>query len=345
MSAMTLPVWPYAYGGPAGSGNLRSVPEDFIVNERLAFTPSGSGEHVFLQIEKTGENTEYVARLLARFAGVRQRDIGYAGLKDRHAVTRQWFSVWLPGQQGPDWEQWVSASCKILQVTRHDRKLKRGALAANDFQITIRDWQGDVVGTEQLLQAIKAQGIPNYFGEQRFGHAGRNMDKALALFQGAKTGREQRSLYLSAARSFLFNQLLAERVRRGNWCKPLSGDTYVFASSNACFHARQPDDEIVHRLLAGEIHPSGVLWGIGEADVSDETLLLEQAVIEQYPQLAQGLLDFKVERGRRALRVNVPDLQWAFADEKQLAMSFTLTPGSYATALLREVVNSAGLPH
>ena len=143
MQTIEIPVWPYVYGQPSGLGKIRSVPEDFIVKENLAFEPSGEGEHAFLQIEKTGENTDYVARQLARFANVRQRDVSYAGLKDRHAVTTQWFSVWLPGKADPDWTQFETNSMKVLHSVRHARKLKRGVLSGNSFKLIIRDWQGD----------------------------------------------------------------------------------------------------------------------------------------------------------------------------------------------------------
>ena len=214
MQTIEIPVWPYVYGQPSGQGKIRSVPEDFIVKENLAFEPSGAGEHAFLQIEKTGENTDYVARQLARFANVRQRDVSFAGLKDRHAVTTQWFSVWLPGKADPDWTQFETDSMKVLQSVRHARKLKRGVLSGNSFKLIIRDWQGDQDKTIRQLEAIKANGIANYYGAQRFGNEGQNVNKALAMFQGAKVGREQRSLYLSAARSYLFNQILAYRVTR-----------------------------------------------------------------------------------------------------------------------------------
>jgi len=339
MMAIDIPDWPYVYGSPSASGVIRSLPEDFFVDEMLSFEPSGAGEHVFLQIEKIGENTEFVARLLARFANVRQRDIGYAGLKDRHAVTRQWFSVWLPGQEAPDWSGLETDNLKILQAVRHARKLKRGVLAGNRFQIIVRDWQGDKDKTEQQLQAIKAQGVANYYGSQRFGHAGQNVNKALAMFAGAKVGREQRSLYLSAARSFLFNHILAKRIAMGVWAQPLAGDCYVFDCSHSCFRSEQADAEILRRLAEQDIHPSAVLWGKGAADVSGEALALEQAVLADYPDLANGLIAAGASRDRRPLRVNAADLSWAFTEPGQLLLSFSLPAGSYATALLREIVN------
>jgi len=338
MQAIEIPVWPYVYGQPSGQGKIRSVPEDFIVKENLAFEPSGSGEHVFLQIEKTGENTDYVARQLAKFANVRQRDVSFAGLKDRHAVTTQWFSVWLPGKADPDWMQFETDSMQVLQSVRHARKLKRGVLSGNSFKLIIRDWQGDQDKTIRQLEAIKANGIANYYGAQRFGNEGQNVNKALAMFQGAKAGREQRSLYLSAARSYLFNQILAYRVTRKMWNQPVAGDTYMFDLSHSCFKSELPDAEIMRRLDAKEIHPTGALWGRGEAGVTADTLSIEQGIIDAYPELAQGLTACEVDKDRRALRVNVQDLGWQFVDDATLALGFTLPAGSYATSVLREII-------
>ena len=338
MQTIEIPVWPYVYGQPSGQGKIRSIPEDFIVKENLAFEPSGAGEHAFLQIEKTGENTDYVARQLARFANVRQRDVSFAGLKDRNAVTTQWFSVWLPGKADPDWMQFETNSMKVLQSMRHARKLKRGVLSGNSFKLIIRDWQGDQDKTIRQLEAIKANGIANYYGAQRFGNEGQNVNKALAMFQGAKAGREQRSLYLSAARSYLFNQILAYRVTRKMWNQPVAGDTYMFDLSHSCFKSQLPDAEIIRRLDAKEIHPTGALWGRGEAGVTADTLSIEQGIIDAYPELAQGLIASEVDKDRRALRVNVQDLDWQFVDDATLTLAFTLPAGSYATSVLREII-------
>lgn len=317
---------------------MRALPEDFRVFEMLAFEPSGDGEHAFLLIEKTGENTEYVARQLARFAGVRQRDVGYAGLKDRHAVTTQWFSVWLPGKQEPDWFEFESDTVKVLQTVRHARKLKRGALAGNGFELLVRDWQGDRDRLAGQLTAIENGGIPNYYGEQRFGHQGRNLDKALELFAGARVKRELRSIYLSAVRSFLFNQVLARRVAAGNWNKALVGDALALDRSRGYFKTSVIDETIDNRARACEIHPTGVLWGAGAADVGSETLALENAVIGAFPDLAQGLVNEGLAMDRRALRVNVENLQWRFVADDQLKLSFSLPAGSFATALVREII-------
>lgn len=337
MTSFSTPTWPYAYGGPSGFGKIRTSPEDFIVEEILAFEPAGAGEHAFLQIRKTGENTEYVARQLARFADVRQRDIGFAGLKDRHAVTTQWFSVWLPGKPDPDWTAFASASIEVLQATRHARKLQRGALSGNRFALTIRDWRGDQEKAHARLIAIKAAGIPNYFGEQRFGHQGRNVEQALSLFQGKKVSRELRSIYLSAARSFLFNQVLAVRIEQQTWNRPMPGEVCMLDKTHSRFKAEASDQTLARRIEAGEIHPTGALWGQGENGASDTVSALEAGVIARFPELAEGLQNSGVEAERRPLRVNVPDLVWRFADDL-LRLSFSLPAGSYATALLREII-------
>lgn len=340
MTDYQIPEWPYAYGGPSAVGNIKVEPEDFIVEEQLSFEPEGTGEHVFLHIEKIGENTEYVARLLARHAGVRQRDIGYAGLKDRHGRTRQWFSIWLPGQEDPNWSALESDHLKILQSIRHARKLKRGVLAGNRFSLLIRNWQADFNITEQQLQQIKHHGFPNYFGEQRFGHQGRNIEKALAIFAGEKVKREQRSIYLSAARSYLFNLVLAERVASKTWNSGLPGDVFNLNHTNSHFQTEVLDQTLQDRLSQGDIHPTGMLWGKGDSGVSAEVLKLEQAIIAEHPLLADGLLKEGLEQDRRTLRVTPENLCWQL-EADNLRLNFGLPAGSYATSLLREIVNTA----
>lgn len=335
---ITIPEWSYAYGNPTGSGILRREVDDFIVFEDLSFEPSGAGEHVFLQVQKTSENTDFIARQIARFANVRQRDVSYAGLKDRHAITTQWFSVWLPGKTDPDWSELNSANLKVIQVIRHARKLKRGVLAANHFKIRVRDWQGDTTKAEQQLDQIKQQGVPNYFGVQRFGNAGQNVNKALAMFQGAKVPREQRSMYLSAARSYLFNHILAERVRQDNWQQAVAGDVFMLNGTKSFFQSDLLDDALNGRLSTQDIHPTGVLWGQGAQTITAAAAVIESSVIAQFPALADGLMQEKLEVGRRALRVVVQNFAWAWTAVDVLELQFSLPPGCYATAVLREII-------
>lgn len=339
MSRYLIPAWPYAYGGPSGHGQIKSAPDDFIVEEILPFAPAGTGEHVFLLIEKTHENTEYVARLLARHAGVRQRDIGYAGLKDRHGRTTQWFSVWLPGQQAPAWSALENPNLRILHITRHVRKLKRGVLAGNRFRIVIRHWHGDRAASERQLQAIQNHGFPNYFGEQRFGHQGRNIEKALAMFQGERVKREQRSIYLSAARSYLFNLILAERVAARTWNQAIPGDLLQLAQSHSHFRAAAIDAKLSNRVASCDIHPTGPLFGKANHQTSGELATLEQRIVSAHSELAAGLLKCEMAADRRALRVKPKKMQWHFEDDNAIHLAFELPAGAYATALLREIVN------
>lgn len=335
-----LPDWPCAWGGPLGTGELRKHPDDFIVEETLPFLPEGMGEHVFLQIEKVGENTDYVARVLARFAGVRQRDVGFAGLKDRHARTTQWFSVWMPGKQELDWNELGNDSIKVRQAVRHARKLKRGTVQSNHFQIRIRNWQGDREQTALRLQQIAENGYPNYFGEQRFGRHGDNVSKALVLANGKKLKREQQGIYLSAIRSFLFNQVLAERVREQNWNQALSGDICKLNSSNSQFKVDTVDGELQQRMSAGDIHATGPLWGDGDAYSDGLPGEIEHHVFERYSELIDILLKYGLEMDRRALRIMPIELTWEFPAQDELLLSFGLPAGGYATSLLREVVTT-----
>lgn len=334
-----IPIWPYAYGGPMSMGTIKSIPDDFIVEEVLSFQPEGLGEHVFLLIEKCGENTEYIARLLARFSAVRQRDVSYAGLKDRHGRTTQWFSVWLPGKEDPEWSQLETENIKILKAVRHQRKLKRGVLSANNFQIIIRDWQGSKTKLEKQLQLIKQQGFPNYFGSQRFGHQGRNVAKAITVFQGTKVKREQRSIYLSAARSYLFNQILARRIKQNNWNLAVAGDCLIFDHSHSFFKAERIDDSIMDRIKAGEIHPTGIMFGKGIAAITAEASEIEESVIHSNQMITDGLIANDLKSDRRAFRVMVNNLQWEFLHNTTIRLSFSLPAGSYATSLLRELIS------
>lgn len=335
---LPLPDWAYAWGGARSQGVIRKTPDDFIVDEIHSFELSGTGEHVYLQIEKCGENTDYIANQLARFAKVRRRDVGYAGLKDRHARTTQWFSVWLPGKSDLDWQQLNSESLKILQAIRHSKKLKRGALAGNRFKLRIQEWSGDKSVIDQQLQIIRQQGVPNYFGEQRFGHDGANIKRALALFAGEKKLSNQRGIYISAARSYLFNHILSIRVFQNTWNQALIGDFLMFDDSRSFFKVDSLDRSILQRIETLDVHPTAVLWGKGNSQSSASVADIEQHVIEQYDEIASSLNSQGVEQGRRPLRCRVRDLQWQFINSKCLELSFVLNSGSYATAMLREIV-------
>lgn len=202
---------------------FKQQPEDFRVTEELGYTPSGQGEHVYLWIEKTGLNTEQVAKDIAKLLAISVNQVSYSGLKDKQAVTKQWFSVVWPIKK--EFPHLLGNSWQVIEQHRHDKKLRRGSHQSNHFQIVLRDLQGDTAELERRLQIIKQQGFANYFGEQRFGYQGQNLVKAKALLAGEfKCKPFLRSIYLSAARSYVFNAYLSERVRQGNWNQVLAGD-------------------------------------------------------------------------------------------------------------------------
>lgn len=332
---------PYAYGKPNCSGIIRHCPEDFIVDEISDIEPDGEGEHVLLQIRKRNTNTDWLAKQLARLASVAAKDVSYAGLKDRQAITTQWFSVRLAGKDEPNWRELNSNEFEVLQVHRHSRKLRRGALKGNRFELLIRELCCDPVALENRLEKIKQQGVPNYFGEQRFGIDGANLEKAQAMFEGKRIkSRHQRSMYLSAARSHLFNYLLAQRVSQQSWNQAIAGDVILLAGSNSFFSIDEVDDEIRQRVETFDVHPSGLLWGRGRAETRADAAKLEIELAERFPQFCQGLEKAGLKQSRRALRVRPDKLEWTYRPEQgQLAVHFELPAGAYATVILRELIN------
>lgn len=330
---------PHAYPVLAISGDIRTIAEDFIVDEQLGFSPTGEGEHVFLQIRKKGRNTEDIARLLACHAEIARKSVSYAGLKDKNAVTTQFFSVHLPAKKDPDWQQLVDPSLEFLSINRHQRKLKRGALSRNNFCLRIRRFTGNRDSTEQRLLLIKAKGAPNYFTAQRFGHNANNLFNAnQMLLMGKRVNdRFSRNIYFSAARSWLFNLVLAERIRRQNWNRAIVGDSMMLSGSRSCFSAEVIDDEIINRVKTFDISPTAPLWGRGDAMVTANAAEIESAALSDWDDWKEGLEKARMKMARRAMRVSVADLSWEWFERDQLQLRFSLPPGSYATAVLREL--------
>lgn len=331
--------WAYAHGGPAARGVLRATPEDFVVEEDLGFEPDGRGEHVLVQVQKRGANTEWVARQLARFASVRPMDVGYAGLKDRHALTTQWFSICLAGRAEPDWSGFASDEYCVIAAQRHTRKLRRGALAGNRFMIRVRELAGDAGLLAARLEQIHAHGVPNYFGAQRFGREGANLARATELFSGQRREHDhaKRGMYLSAARSYLFNTVLSHRVVLGIWDQALPGECLVLDGSASFFRADVIDEKLQQRLSQWDLHPSGPLWGWGAPPCGSELNVLEAGWLAPYETFRTGLEQAGMAQERRSLRLAAEGLDWA-CEGNTLTLRFTLAAGSYATAVLREVV-------
>lgn len=331
---------PTAWGGPVGEARMRVRPEDFRVTEQALAEPGGDGEHCWLWVRKRDSNTEWVARQLARYAGVADSAVGYAGLKDRRAVTEQWFSVHLPGRGDPDWTAVGGDAFQVLRSARHTRKLKRGALRGNRFELRLKLGPVDRPRLEQRLRQIGEGGVPNYFGPQRFGRDGRNLTTAERLFTGsvARLPRHQRSLVLSAARSAIFNRLLAERVADGSWHRMRPGEALQLDGRSACFVAESMDQALIARLQRQEIHPTGVLWGRGESLPFGEAKRYEQECLAPFADWCAGLERTGLTQARRALRVRVADLKSSMEAGDTLVLRFSLPAGAYATSVVRELL-------
>ena len=302
----------HAYNVLAGSAELKAEPEDFVVVEEFDEASfSGVGEHVCLQIRKREQNTRWIAAALAEVAGVAERDIGFCGMKDRRAVTTQWFSVahaeeWrMPPMAIPD--------CEVLKVVRHQRKLRRGSHRGNHFAIRLRNVSSETerAALDERLALIAKNGVPNYFGLQRFGIAGQNLieaDRLLRRGRQRKMGGRQ-GIFLSAARSYLFNQVLSERVKTKSWSQ----------------------------VLDGEVTPQGPLWGRGRNASKGELAELESRVLADYQPWCNALEHLGLDQQRRDLRLCPSQFEWCWQG-RDLCLSFALPVGTYATSVLRELL-------
>ena len=328
-----------AHGASVLTARIRSSPEDFFVEELPGFEPSGAGEHLLLTVEKRGMNTAFAAKRIAEWAGVAESVIGYAGMKDRHAVTRQRFSVWIPKKVAPDLEALQSDALRVLEHAWHSRKLPRGALAGNRFVLVLRGIEGGQEAIDQRLQAISNQGVPNYFGEQRFGRGGGNVQQAVAMFAGRRVKREERAMLLSAARSELFNRVLAARVEAGTWNGALDGEVWMLDGSRSVFGPEALTDALLARLEAFDIHPTGPLWGEGELRSTEEAREIELAAMagDTAGRLRKGLEGAGLKQERRALRLRPQDMAWRWLDDAALELAFALPAGCYATTVMREL--------
>ncbi|GAA6136197.1 tRNA pseudouridine(13) synthase TruD [Oceaniserpentilla sp. 4NH20-0058] len=330
--------WPTAYPKLSVSAQFRTQQDDFFVSEITNRQLHASGPHLYLHIEKRGVNTHWLARQLANHAKIDLKDVGYAGLKDRHAVTRQWFSLPLKNNEPDLTHLFAKDEFTLLSKGYYGVKLKRGALGGNAFRIVLRNVQGDQAKINQRLELIRNQGVPNYFGEQRFGHDFENIQQAQQLFESGKRprNRQKASMYTSAARSYLFNNMLAKRIELKQWDIPMEGEVFGFAGSLRGFKQENNEDER-NRLRAQRIHPSCALWGKGDALSEGALAQLEQTQAHAYPLLSQGLEKQGLKQERRATRMLLPDLFWQWQDDSTLVLRFNLASGYFATSVLREL--------
>jgi len=357
------------------AANFKTTAQDFIVNELLEIDFSDIGEHLWLQIQKENMNTAFVAQILADWAQIPLKDVGYSGIKDRKAQTTQWFSLRLPKKELPslpftDFMQNQNLNdgekVTILAQQWHLKKLNRGTHQQNRFTIVLRDVSLDdknnnLAAKDALLNqlnAIAKMGVPNYFGAQRFGIEGNNIANALQIFAKPlpqskasknKSGKKRRlpspiqSLALSAARSAIFNQILAARVIDASWNQGKTGEIFNLAGSGSIFISDDINEEIQERLACHDIHPTGALWGTPSAKTSAAIADFETAIIQKDAlllQLAAGLERFEVKSQRRALRLTLSDFKADWLDDKTITLSFSLPKGSFATSVLASLVQT-----
>lgn len=352
MKSGALADFGHAFGLPLLEAQFKRTPADFEVSEELGFALTGAGEHLCLHLRKTGITTQDVVRLLARRAGIREFEVGYCGLKDRQGVCEQWFSLYQPVPAALDLSDLPAHGIEVLGQTRNARKLRRGSHRANRFRLRLRDlaWR-DIAAmgsdspstlqhwlSERLAQ-IAQRGVPNYFGEQRFGREQDNVAQAQRFFSGElRLPRgHRRGLLLSAARSQLFNAVLSRRIEQNCWDSRLEGDVWNLQGSDTVFTQSYWTAELQQRLDRFDIHPTGPLWGAGALRSSGLARALEEAVCAQCPALCAGLATAGLSQERRALRLLVQGLRWEFAGRAEVIIEFALPPGAYATAVLREV--------
>lgn len=342
-----LPELAYLHEKPKCKGLLRVNQSDFKVFEQLPFLPCGEGEHLFIHIRKTGANTVFVARELAKYFKVKEQLVSYAGLKDRFAVTEQWFGVHLPGKQEYDLSDLNIEGVEVLSYKRHNKKLRTGALTGNHFELILRD-VSDIKALQTHWAKVVECGVPNYFGEQRFGIDGGNIDRALALFSGTKVkDKKKRGMYLSAARSAIFNEMINQRITQNVFSNIQVGDVAMLAGTQSVFRIEALDENIKQRLIEKDIDLTAAMWGAGDLMTDEQPKMLEQSVAATFNEFSQGLPRFGLKQERRRIRLVIENakIEVLPLDEASLQslpavkVSFTLAAGSYATTVLRELLD------
>jgi len=270
--------------------------------------PSGEGEHLWLLISKKDQNTSWVAGVLAKLAGIKRNDVGYCGMKDRFAITTQWFSLHVPGRD-LDLDTLIHSDFTILRTARHNKKLRRGMHQGNRFKIVLREFEVEEKSFDDRMKLISRYGVPNYFGEQRFGHQGNNLHEVQKLIMADKLkgNRHGTGLYLSAARSWLFNLVLARHI------------------DNA--------DGSLDRLQ----DYTGPLWGRGRSSADRNAASVEEQVLKDWQDWCYALEHAGLKQERRNLILRSDSVIYDWIEPNQLSLEFSLSRGCFATALLREI--------
>lgn len=331
--------WHYISTQPISKATLKNSPQDFQVDEIIDENFSGSGEHQLIKIKKSGINTEDVVKAVSRLINKPAKLISYAGLKDRQALTTQWLSVHLPGEFIEGIENLSGSNWRVIAAARHHKKLKTGYLSGNRFKITLRDVQG-MEDAITRIEAIRHSGVPNYFGEQRFGRDGGNLYKANDMLcnQVKIKDRFLKGIFLSAARSYIFNEILAKRVEEGNWNQAISGDVLQLSGTHSIFGAPEIDSLLQERITLKDLSPASPLAGDGPMMASESALDLINTIYSNREPWIKGLINQRVETSWRANILHADHLNYECAEDS-LVIQFSLPPGSYATTIIREIVN------
>lgn len=334
---------PAMHGEALATVEIRRSNADFRVFEIPPCAPDGEGEHIWVHVRKTGCNTDWVAEQLARLVGVKARDVSYAGRKDRHAICEQWFSVHLPGLETPNIVS-DSDEFEVLSQSRHSRKLRTGGLKGNRFEITMRPTVGEFLASElkQRLEDIEARGVPNYFGEQRFGNQMSNIRQVERWVAGGSLPRSKnrRSMIISAARSWIFNQVVAGRMRKNRIDQLVKGDYCRVTGRHSGFEVDDVTPSQIEQLASNEIEIAAPMVGDGlSADyTSDYTSDYLDEIAESYvPQWHEKLKGIRVSTDWRSVLLKPANLNGNSNNDGSATISFELPPGAFATAVIREI--------
>ncbi|MEP4890286.1 MAG: tRNA pseudouridine(13) synthase TruD [Aliiglaciecola sp.] len=344
MIALSTDHWLHQQVAPTSSGTIKSSYADFVVREELGYELTGEGEHIHLWVQKEGLNTAFVAEQLAKFCRLPLRAITYAGRKDKHALTQQWFGVHAPGKQTFEWQSLELDGLSILESKRHNKKLRVGALKGNRFELVVRDIT-DTSQLQQRLEYIQQNGVPNYFGAQRFGESrhhqrGGNLLLAQSMLNGETIrNRNKRSMAISALRSWLFNEFIHQRLQQQNYATPLPGEACILTGSNSYFIAPQIDSETRLRLAKNDIVLSAPMWGTGELATEAQVREFEQQVAKQQTSVCQLLESLGLKQERRGICLKPQNLKWQIGSDT-LNIEFSLPAGCFATSVLRELINA-----
>ena len=332
---------PRLLGPTLGSARFKSEMEDFVVEEILGFEPTGEGEHCLVWVEKIDRNTNDVAAAFAKKLGIRKRLVNHCGLKDRHGVTRQWFNLHLPGLPSPAATDLDYEGVRVLKVTRNLRTLRRGCHQGNRFTIRLRDCTFTQADAAERWQKIIDRGVPNYFGPQRFGRDGGNVEQAARLMSGEIEVRDRalRGILISAARSYLFNAFVVKRIELGTWDVPLDGEVFGFADKRSLVLPDNLRGDERERVSDGTLELTAPLWGTGELLSRAEVKAFEESVAESFPEIVTGLARYNLRQERRVIRLRPEASKLTWENESTLILEFSLPTGTYATTILSEFVD------